>query len=187
MQPILQIRQTPAILNFDADPGQYSIQQPKAEVNMNTQPSELEIHQYVPKLTIDSSAARSAFTGGNFLDMNSRIYSGFQDIYLQGIANRVEQGNRAAAIYEPGNTIADIYGQDWQPIPFPEFRTPASMDNVDIRFDVTPPDINFHKAHTDIQVEVHRPEIQYNRGKLDMYMKQYAAVQYIPPEVDIQS
>ncbi|MNQ93087.1 hypothetical protein D3C85_1085340 [compost metagenome] len=137
-------------------------------------------------MNVDSSAARSALTGGNFLDMNARIYSGFQDIYLQGIARRVEEGNRAAAIYIPDNTIPNIYGEDWQPIPFPEFRTPASIDNVDIHFDVTPPDISFRKAHTDIQVEVHRPEIQYTRGKLDMYMKQYATVQFIPPEVDIQ-
>ncbi|WP_068620591.1 DUF6470 family protein [Paenibacillus tuaregi] len=186
VQPILQIRQTPAILNFDADPGRFSIRQPQAEVSMSTTPSELEIHQYQPKLSIDSSAAQSAFTGGNFLEMNKRIYSGIQNIFLQNIAHRVEQGNRAAAIYEPGNTIANIYGEDWQGVPFPEFRGPASMDNVDIHFEVTPPEIRFSKAHTNIQVEVRKPEIQYTRGKLDMYMKQYASVQYIPPEVDIR-
>jgi len=184
MQPILQIRQTPALIGIDADPGQYSIRQPKADVKMTTTPFELEIHQYKPELNLDQTMARSAFTGGNFIDMNARIYSGIQDLYLQGIARRVEEGNRAAAIHIAGNTIADIYGEDWQPVPFPEFRTPASMDNVDIRIDTRPPDIQFHKATTDMQVEVRRPEIEYTRGKLDIYMKQYASVQYIPPELD---
>ncbi|MEC0241416.1 DUF6470 family protein [Paenibacillus dokdonensis] len=184
MQPILQIRQTPALIGIDADLGQYSIRQPKADVSMTTTPSELEIHQYQPELHVDQTMARSAFTGGNFIDMNARIYSGIQDLYLQGIARRVEEGNRAAAIHIPGNTIADIYGEDWQPVPFPEFRTPASMDNVDIRIDTRPPDIQFRKATTDMQVEVRRPEIEYTRGKLDIYMKQYASVQYIPPELD---
>lgn len=186
VQPILQIRQTRAQIGIDADLGQYSIRQPKADVTMNTTPSELEIHQYKPELHVDQSKAFSAFTGGNFIDMNSRIYSGFQQLYLQGIARRVEEGNRAAAIHIASNTIANIYGEDWQPVPFPETRTPASSDNVDIQIDTRPPDIEFRKAHTDIQVQVNRPEIEYTRGKLDIYMKQYASVQYIPPEIDTQ-
>nr|WP_245339318.1 DUF6470 family protein [Paenibacillus shirakamiensis] len=182
---MLQIQQTPALIGIDADPGQFSIQQPKAEVSMNTRPAQLEIHQYQPELQVDSSMARSAFTGGNMIDMNARIYSGFQDLYLQGIARRVEEGNRAAYIQGSGNTIAEIYGEDWQPIGLPEFRTPASSDNVEVRFNVTPPDIKFHKAETDIQVEIHRPEIEYKRGKLNIYMQQYASVKYTPPEIDI--
>ncbi|MGN7359304.1 DUF6470 family protein [Paenibacillus sp. SAF-054] len=186
MQPILQIRQTPALIGIDSDLGQYSIRQPKADVKMITTPSELEIHQYQPELNVDQTRARSAFTGGNFIDMNARIYSGIQELYLQGIARRVEEGNRAAAIHIQGNTIASIYGEDWQPVPFPEFRTPASMDNVDVRIDTRPPDIRFREASIDIQVEVRRPEIEYNRGKLDIYMRQYASVQYIPPELDVK-
>ncbi|GAB6991333.1 DUF6470 family protein [Paenibacillus pini] len=185
MQPILQIHQTPAYIGIDADLGQFSIRQQKAELNITTTPSEIEIQQYRPELQVDSSRAHAALTGGSMFDMNTRIYSGIQNIYLQGIARRVEEGNRAAAIQNPSNTIAEIYGQDWQPISFPEFRSPASIDNVDVRIETTPPDITFRKAKIDIQVETHRPEIEYNRGKLDIYMRQYASVEYTPPEIDI--
>lgn len=186
MQPILQIRQTPALIGIDADHGGFSIRQPKANVQMTTAPFVLEIHQYKPQLNVDQSKARSAFTGGNFIDMNARIYSGIQELFLQGIAKRVEEGNRAAAIHIAGNTIANIYGEDWQPNSFPEFRTPASMDNVDIRIETRMPDIRFQKATTNIEVEVRPPEIEYTRGKMDIYMKQYASVQFIPPELDVK-
>ena len=183
--PILQIRQTPAIMVIDADPGQYSIRQPKAELNITTDPGEVEIHQYTPTIEVDQSRAYAAYNGGSLLEMNQRIYSGIQEIFLQALAQRVEEGNRAAAIHVSGNTIANIYGEDWQPVPLPEIRGPASMDNVDVHIETRPPEFNVRRAHANIDASVYRPEIEYTRGKLDIYMKQYSSVAYIPPLLDV--
>lgn len=186
LQPILQIRQTPALIGIDADPGAYSITQRKAEVNITTTPGEWDIQQFQPELTVDQSRAWAAYNGGNMFDMNKRIYSGIQQLYLQGIANKVEQGNRIAEFWKPGNTIAEVYGTDTEPNSFPEMRGPASFDNVDIHFENRAPQIGFRPAEVNIQVERHSPEIQYNRGKLNIYMQQYASLQFIPPEVNVQ-
>lgn len=186
MSSILQIRQIPAQLYMDADSGHYSIRQPKSELHITTTPGRLEVKSTPIKLEVDSSRAFAAYQGGNFLEMNQRIYSGFQQQYLQALARRVEQGNQAAAIHKPGNTIAEIYGTDWQPIPFPEFRTEASVDNVDIRITTTPPDVRVSRAQVDIQIETHKPDIDYTLGKLEMYMKQYPSVRFIPPELDLE-
>ena len=163
---ILQIRQTPGKLYIDADPGQYSIRQPKAELHITTTPGLMEIQQRRPTLEVDQSRAFAAYTGGNILEMNQRVYSGIQQIFLQAIARRVEQGDRVAAIHRPGNTIAEVYGSDWQPIPFPETRSEASVDNVEVRINTTPPDIRISRSQVDIKVEAHKPEIEYIRGKL---------------------
>uniref|UniRef100_A0AAE9IDT0 DUF6470 family protein n=1 Tax=Paenibacillus polymyxa TaxID=1406 RepID=A0AAE9IDT0_PAEPO len=120
--PTLQIRQTPAILHIDADPGQYSIRQPSADMELTTRRAQLEIHQYKPQLTIDQSAAFSAYNGGNYLEMNNRIYSGVPQIFLQALAHKVEQGNRMAAIHIPGNTVANVFGEDTETHVLPEFR-----------------------------------------------------------------
>lgn len=184
--PILQIRQTPGQLYIDADPGSFSLRQPKAELTINTDPGEVEIHQYKPTLEIDQSKAKAAYDGGNPFEMNQRIYSGVQQLFLQAIAQRVENGNRAGDIKNGGNTIASIYGEDWKPVPFPEMRGPASMKNVDIHFEVRAPEFNARRAHAEIDVKVNKPEIEYTRGKLDMYMKQYPSVQYIPPDIDLR-
>ncbi|CAH1209586.1 putative protein YviE [Paenibacillus auburnensis] len=186
MQPILQIRQTPALIGIDADLGTFSITQPKAEVNITTTPGELTVQSTRPELTIDQTRARAAYNGGSVLDMNKRIYSGIQQLYLQAIARRVEQGTRMAEFFKPGNTIAEVYGMDTEPNSFPEPCGPASYDNVDIHFETRAPQINYQAAHVDIQVERHDPTIEYTRGKLNIYMQQYASVQYIPPEVNVQ-
>jgi hypothetical protein len=186
LQPILQIRQTPAILGIDADLGAYSITQPKADVIIETTLGEWDIQSFPPELTIDQSRAFAAYNGGNTLDMNKRIYSGIQQLYLQGIARKVEQGNRMAQFFKPGNTIAEVYGTDTEPNSFPETRGPASYDNVDIHFETRAPQIEFRPAKVNIQTEGHRPEIEYNRGKLNIYMQQYASIQFIPPEINVQ-
>lgn len=186
MQPILQIRQTPALIRIDADPGQYSITQPKAEVKITTTPGELHVNSSRPELNLDQKKAHAAYNGGTVLEMNERIYSGIKQLYLQGIARRVEQGTRMAEFFKPGNTIAEVYGMDTEPNSFPEPCGPASYDNVDIHFVVRAPEIDFRAARVDVEVVRHKPEIEYTRGKLDIYMQQYASVQYIPPEVNMQ-
>lgn len=184
--PVVQIRTTPSILHIDADPGQYSIRQPKAELQMQTQPSELTVRQHKPELTIDQSKAFEAYFGkSNSIDLNRTIYSGLQQQFLQNLENRVQQGDRMAAIHISGNTVAEIVGTDWKPIPFPEVRGPASYDNVDIHFETPAPEIQFRSAKSDLNVVVHKPEIEYQRGKLDIYVKQYASVQYTTPEINV--
>lgn len=96
LQPILQIRQTPAVIGIDADLGAFSITQPKAEVNISTTAGKWDIQTFKPELSIDQSRAWAAYNGGNMLEMNKRIYSGIQQLYLQGIARKVEQGNQMA-------------------------------------------------------------------------------------------
>lgn len=186
IQSILQIRQTPALIGIDADPGNFSITQPKAEVNVTTTPGQLTVESTKPELTIDQSRAWAAYHGGNMFDMNKRIYSGIQQLYLQGLARKVEQGNRMAQFFKPGNTIAEVYGTDTEPNSFPETRGPASYDNVDIHIETRTPQIDFIAAKVDIQVERRNPQIEYTHSKLNIYMQQYASIQFIPPELNVQ-
>lgn len=184
MQPIVQISQKPALIGINSSPSSLTISQPKAELKIMTTLGEWEIHQPPLDIRIDQSRARAAITGGTYQEMSGRIYSGFEQLWLQGIARRMEQGDRVANFQKPGNTIAKVYGEDWQSIPFPETRGPASMDNVDIQITATPPQIEYHKGSVDINVETHKPEIQYNHGTLEVYMRQWNSVSYTPPKID---
>lgn len=143
IQPVVQIRQSPAVMNIDADPGTFSIRQPKADLSITTTPGELTVHSTRPELTVDQSKAWAAYNGGKMLEMNKRIYSGIEQLYLQGIARRVEQGNRMAEFFKPGNTISEVYGTDTLPNSFPEMRGPASYDNVDIHIQTQAPQLSY--------------------------------------------
>ncbi|MDQ0659999.1 DUF6470 family protein [Paenibacillus sp. W2I17] len=184
--PVVQIHTTPTLLHIDADIGQYSIRQPKAEVQLHTKPSKLTVQSHAIELNVDQSKAFSAYHGGNMIDMNARIYSGIQQLFMQNMAERVQQGNELAAIHKPGNTIANIIGTNWKSKPFPETRTPASMDNVDIRIETRAPSVRFEAAVSEMNVIVNKPEIEYQRGKLDIYVKQYASIQFTPTAIDLE-
>lgn len=186
MLPILQFRQKPALIGIEAGLGDYSIRQPRASLSISTKPGEFDMQHTDPQLTIDQSQAWAAYTGGSPLEMNQRIYSGVREIFLQGIANRVQQGNRVAAIHQPGNSIAEVYGTDTEAHILPEFRGPASIDNVDIHFSITPIRIDYKDRTTDIIAQVNPPEVEYRRGKLNIYMRQYQSIEFLPPELDAQ-
>lgn len=183
--PQLQIRQTRALLGMETTPGQYSIRQPKAELQQTTTPAKLSIEQYKPRLEIDQSRAFAAYTGGGMREVTDRLVAGFQQNFLQSLSFRAELGNRLAAINEKGsNPIADMYAADTSGNPMPEVRGPASMDNVDIHIETTPPKIEYTPAEVDVNVRVNKPEIEYQRGKVEMYMLQRNSVEYIPPALD---
>lgn len=185
--PILQIRQTPGQIMIDADPGAYSIRQPKAEMQITSRPADMEIRQYKPELRIDQSKALAAYYGGSVSEVNNRIYSGLEQVFLQGLSKRMEMGERMREFFKPGNDLGNIMKARANDKPqFIEFRGPASMDNVDIRIETRAPDIEIQRNPVDIQVQINKPEIEYQRGKLDIYMKQYPSVEYIPPDLDLK-
>ncbi|MEK3790868.1 DUF6470 family protein [Paenibacillus sp. FSL R7-0204] len=186
MQPIVQIRQTPALIGLDTTAGKLSITQPKADLQITTTPGELSIQQFEPEMTIDQSAARAAYTGGTYREMSERIYSGVEQLWLQGIAKRMEQGERMANFHKPGNTIADVYGEDWRPVSYPEVRGPASVDNVHIDVRVVPPQIEYRKAEVRIEATAHKAEISYNPASVEVYLRQKPSLSFIPPELNVQ-
>jgi hypothetical protein len=184
--PRIQIQQQYAKLGLDADLGQYSMRQPKATIEMETVLPRVEIEQRQGTLNIDQSRAWHALGVGGSLQMMDSIYSLARNVALEGIGRIAERGDRLAAIHTGANAIADI-GQE-EAFRFHEFNYmgPASVDNVDIRYEPGELVINAQQGRIDIRVTPNRPEVEYTRGKLDIYVEQYAKVTITPPHIDIQ-
>lgn len=185
VSPQIQIRQQYARIGIDADLGRQEIRQRPAQLTLKTEPSRLTVESKPGELTIDQTKARDALGVGSSLAFMSRVYEEARSMGLQGIAQIVERGNRMADIPNQTNAIADI-AQDYsfQPYDFNYQFQAASMDNVDLSYTAHKPAIAFKPATVDIQVKVNAPEISYTRGKLDIYMQQYASVAFIPPQID---
>jgi hypothetical protein len=184
--PRIQISQTSAMLGIDADLGEQSIQQPKADVEIKTVQPKLQINSEQGKLFVDSSRAWDALGRGPALETMSRIYSQAKDIALQGIAKIVQDGNRMAAIHTGENAIAELARESTNDIKFDEFMYmgEASVDNVDVRFEPGKLDIQVESGRVELNVQPNRPIVDYHRGKLDIYMQQYPKVEITPPQID---
>lgn len=186
VQPQIQIRQQYAQIGIDADPGTWDMKQPQATLELETEPLRLEISSPPGELFIDQSRARAALGLQNNLEWSQKIYSQSKEILLQGIARRAQEGNRLAATHKGGNVIAELARENWLRESPLEVLEPASFDNVDLEYVAHKPDINVIPGQLHINVQAHRPELEYRRGKLDIYMKQYQSVQILPPELDLQ-
>ena len=185
--PSIQIRQQPARIGFDADIGTLEMRQPQAIVEQNTTPSQMELKQPKGELIIDQSKAWDALMIGSNATLMNHIYSQSKNIALQGIARIVENGNRMADIVNGGNPFAEIAMQEaFQDLELDYVSTPPSISNVEIDYQMNKPIINISKAEVHFDVQIQRPEINYNRGKMEVYLLQHAHVEIIPPQIDLK-
>lgn len=182
--PSIRIHQQYAQIGIDADLGSYDMRQPRAAFEMQTTRPQLTIHQEKGELVIDQSKAWDALGTGNILGVLSHIYSEAKGIGLQGISRRVENGNRLAAIHLDTNAIADIVQEeDFQFQEF-DYTGPASFDNVDVTYTASKAEIQVEDGTVRIDTHPRPPEVEYHRGKLDIYMLQNAKVEITPPQID---
>ncbi|UNK18071.1 DUF6470 family protein [Paenibacillus sp. N3/727] len=185
MIPQLQIVRQPALQEMNSKKAELSIRQQRPDMQIETSQAKMNISQPRPDMEIDQHQAWRAYNGGTALEMNRQIYSELPALFLEGLAKRVEQGNRMAEIHLPGNTISEIYGSDWKRDPFVEYRAPASYDNVDIYVNRNRPEIAIEPIAPQISAQAYTPEIEYNPGFLEIRMKQYGSIEIIPPQIDM--
>ncbi|WP_150270513.1 DUF6470 family protein [Paenibacillus tepidiphilus] len=186
MKVEVQYSQTRALIGIDTTPGKLEMSQPKADLQITTTPGKWNIHQAPAEVIIDQSKARAVYTGGTYPEMSQRIYSGVEQMWLQAIAKRMEQGERMANFHKPGNTIAEVYGTDWQPVSYPEIRETPSYDNVDIHVTPSPVQMEYTKGEVHFQAESHLPEYRYSPASVEIYMRQKPSLSFTPQVIDTQ-
>ncbi|PZE19430.1 hypothetical protein CBW46_018485 [Paenibacillus xerothermodurans] len=164
------------------------MRQPEATVDIQTTPARLEIHTQQGHLSIDNTDWRDALGDGPHLEAMHRIYSTCKQIALQAIAKKVEDGNIMAAIHTRRNAIAELAVESTNDVDNFQFMYmgDASYDNIDIRYQPATVHIQVQQGQVDMDVQVNRPEIQYYRGKLDIYLSDYPSVEIIPPQVNLK-
>ncbi|MDR6553607.1 DUF6470 family protein [Paenibacillus qinlingensis] len=187
--PQIQIHQQYGRIGIDADMGQLEIQQPRATLEIRTTPSRLEIDAEPGMLLIDNTRWHDALGFGPSLDVMSRIYSKASNIALQAISKIVEEGNRMAAIQTGENVIKSLAKEsvNEEIVIFKGTVVgEASLDNIDINYEPGKFDRHFEAAKVERNVTVHAPIIEYQRGKLDIYMLQQPKLEITPPQIDLK-
>ena len=184
--PIVEIRQTYAQIGMQSTRGIQTIEQPKPDFEMRREAPELSIEQPLGELIIDQSRAWDALAIGNHLEMMLRIYQQDRQIALETIGKIAEHGDRLAAIHLGGSPIADIAAEEGR-FTFGEylFAGPADVDNVDIYYQANKPLIEVREGRIHVDARAKAPVINYWPGKLEIYIKQYNSIQFIPPQIDV--
>lgn len=182
--PTLQMRQIYAKLGIDADLGETSILQPRATLEIQSEPAALSIEQPQGELIIDQSKAWDALAIGGHLEMMTRMREQGREIVQETIRSIAQRGDRLAMIHLNQDPIPEFAEQIRLQYFVHTFAGPASVDNVDIHYQAHKPRIDARQGELDIDVQPNPVQYEYHRGKLSIYMEQYPHLEIIPPQID---
>lgn len=183
--PELQIRQTYAKVGIDADLGQYRMYTPEPQLQITKSSSQLDIQRQPSQLRIDSSRAWAALGVGDHMEWSNNIYSQMKNVVLQGILRRIEDGNRMlSSMAEKKDPIPDLAEKNSKLENSVEYTTSAGFDQVAIDYRPAQISIQYEPERMKMDWLVSRPEIEYQRGKLDIYLLQKPSITITPPALD---
>lgn len=166
----LQITQQHAKIGLEIHDGQFQMRQPKAELEIRQQPAHMEIEQRLGDLQIDREEARAALGYKTSSRMSADLAAQVRQIVLDTISDYAEEGDQLAAV-ETGVTFADIAlrQQEKGPMPIRDYGPPA---NIIISYVPHPARIRWEQGDAFVRAVMHPPEIQYQIGKVDVYLRQ---------------
>lgn len=185
----MEIRTTPAIINYQSTPAKINIEHPDLEVVGDITQPLLEMKSTQPKVLIDQTQpfneaglkTMSAFMG--------EISQYAKNMMHQSIGRIVSQGNQLADIHKGGDPIVDqaIYNA------YDQFIYDYNIESIP----KSKPDIQVVEGTIDMKVTggentkryITKPlEISYQPWKLDFYMKQMNSIsmRYVENQVDLK-
>ncbi|OXS55897.1 hypothetical protein B1A99_21975 [Cohnella sp. CIP 111063] len=186
MVPFLSIQSQRGLIGVESELGQFQIRRPKPELEVQSTPTVISATNRPGDLQIDQSLTNDALTGGKAEAFWNRVYSQYKQVAQQNIQHIVEKGNRMGDLTNRDNPIPELALSDFiEGAPDLQIFGFASLANVDFHY--MPNDINLQVdvGQVRIQSQVHRPEIHYERGNVNVYMQQYPKVTITPPEINI--
>ncbi|WP_245947834.1 DUF6470 family protein [Paenibacillus sambharensis] len=183
---MLSIVTQDAKLGIKTTRGRYEIKSTPPVLQVETKPAVITANNKPGELIIDSSEAHNALTGGKYEEFWDRIYSQYKAVAKRNIELIVEEGNRMGDLRIKGNPIADMALDAFiEGAPDIEVYGPASSDNVSIEYIPNQLNVQVQTGGADINVKTTRPEINYHRGNVSIYMEQYPSVTITPPKIDL--
>lgn len=182
----IQIRTEPAKLNYEFTLGRFEMKMSQATMTLRQPKADLKIEQPLGKVVVDSSRAWDALGLGGNLETMHRIYSASKSAVMEAIARIVDNGNRMGNIAKNKSDAVPELAIDWRRT-FPAFDTvgEAGPRNVDVRYEPGNLRIDAQARPVEMNSEHVPAQVEYHRGKRDMYMASYGKVEIIPPQIDI--
>ncbi|MBP1931497.1 DUF6470 family protein [Ammoniphilus resinae] len=171
--PQIRLTQTWAQIGLNQIKPSQEIEQPKAVMNLHQEPARLTIERTPGMMEIDQ---RQAWHDQNLKDpftLNEENSAQARGQALEGIARRVQEGKRLAAIEQGGNPVAQIAKENTTPGPIPyNFGVMPGYGSVSFNFIPAEISINWEQGGAFMEPQTHKPIHEYSPGKVEMYLKQ---------------
>lgn len=184
--PQLRMDSGMAQINISVTPSRQTIRQPKAQMHLEQPPAKLAIRTTPGRLTIDQSRAWAAMDIKHiFQRIKENAAEGHRDA-MQGIARRAAEGDELMKIENGGNPIASQavrkskilnYQYNYALVP-PPFSVQMHYQPGTVKIEAEPQRVINHTVSR-------MPIIDYQRGQVNISMKQYASLEFEAVNVEV--
>ncbi|WP_127532072.1 DUF6470 family protein [Paenibacillus kobensis] len=182
----LSIRQTFAFIGMDSEPARLQIHSQPGDLQIEQPPAVMEFQSSKSELSADSSQAWHALGKGPNLEWSSSIYSQMKSVFLQNLAQQVEEGKRMANITISRSAFADL-AQDalFRPNPVNYQVATPGYDNV--RMSYTPGSVDTRMESTPVQINFTPRPVEFNPqlANLDIYLRQKNSINIEVTQYDL--
>lgn len=168
----LSIRQTFAAIGIESKPAQQRIVSPRGDLQIEQPPARMDFASEPGKLQIDSTQAQHALLKGPNLEWSSYIYGQMKQVFLQLLAEKVQEGNRMAQITVPTSAFAEIArNKVFKKNPVQYQPAVPSNDNVRLSYEPGKVSTSIEPSRPEISYTPRKPQIEVDRGRLDIYLR----------------
>ena len=150
--------------------GNFDIRQPQGQLSIKQIKAEMRVDQELPQVIIDQYQCFAEAGLKNTIDLTKANAQWAYQKWIEGIGRRCQEGEMLAAI-ERGNPIPDIAENNAYPIyDYNIDLMPKSRPSIDFTGYI---DINWQLGGAEVNYQPQKPMIEYQRGKVDIYMEQW--------------
>jgi len=163
-------------IGIDTTRGSMEMQQPRGEQSISQTKAKMNIQSELPRVIIDQYECFAEAGLKNMRDLTAEYAQLGKQAAFEGIARRVDDGNRLATIgNNMPNAIPEIAKKNaWKPErEFGLATIPKSRPKIDVTGSLN---IEWQLGGTDISFTPRQPIINYQPGKVDIYLKQRSSI-----------
>lgn len=169
----IEMTSQPALIGLSTTKPVQSIEQPAPEVNINSELPRVSVESTLPKVRISQTKAFAESGLKGILQLGIENASRAMSKMISDSGRIVDEGNQFADIQNNVDVVAENADQN----AFGQFTGELNI----VTMPTSGPDIELIKGENnisvkggtvDINVNVNKPVIDYQRGKLDIYLRQ---------------
>lgn len=184
---ILNVATEPLKLGYTIQKPFLGLQTTAPQLEIETQAAKLDIRQAKGTLEIDQAPCRASYGIRSQSEFTRAFAEEGWQAGLEGIGRRAAEGERLARIESGENAIVEMAYEST--LPQEGELTWAHLAAPEIRYTVTPPQVEVTPG--DIQLQLRRGTVEpdFQRGKVNIEVQQYNRVRFWTTEnkVDLQA
>jgi hypothetical protein len=168
---MIRITKTDALMGINTTPTRISIKQPRADFELDIDHLKVEINTKQILVQIDQQQCFNESGLKDYKTLRSDNVAEAKQAVLEGIARRVDEGNRMADIKNSADAIAEIaFDNSFTQHVFDVVSMPKSRPLIDFVGGTV--DITIHEGTVDVKSKPNKPIVDVQAGDVEIFLRQ---------------